>query len=52
VQVQVVHGEVEVELSVSPIEATVLTHFQSKARVVLRINTAPTLNLLLLRTCV
>ena len=32
VQVEVMHGEIELELSVSPIEATVLMHFQTKER--------------------
>jgi anaphase-promoting complex subunit 2 len=32
VQVEVMHGELELELSVSPIEATVVMHFQTKER--------------------
>jgi len=32
VLVEVVHGELTLELSVSPMEATVLMHFQTKTR--------------------
>lgn len=32
VQLEVMHGDIELELSVSPVEATVLMHFQTKHR--------------------